>query len=349
MPLRFLVLFACGCLVACGGDDDSGPAPDASDQDATTPDTGVPLDDAGVDGSGGTGGDGSVPMLPPCTLVCDRVLDCASTTCVGIDWQTAGVAQGLCDEACGATLNAQVMAASDCTAVMNVVQTAAPTLHMLCNDPPCVSACHEFALCTKSQCERYANQTVEDIAMGCMGWCENDSAGDILNISCEALIDALDQNDPNFAAGCHGSMGCADMPACIAYADKTLGCILDHCEASAADYEMGVHRVLVDYCATGDDCPAPEAIALINGDTITCDDPPLDATGPAAPFTLICAGTVGADYADLLAACDTLITCGAAFADNHLCATYLAFEAGAGTKATCVEMAADCNGAFACL
>ncbi len=347
MPLRLLVILGCSALLACGGDDDGGPAPDASD-DAQTADTGV-SSDAGGDGAVDAGNDSAVPTLPPCNLVCDRVLDCATETCVGIDWQTARLAQGLCDDACGAQLNAPVMAASDCAAVMAVVETAAPTLDMLCNEPPCVSACHQFALCTKQECERYANQTVEDIAMGCMGWCEDDSAGDILNVSCETLISALDQNDPSFAAGCHGSTGCADLPACTAYADKTTGCILEHCDASAADYEMGIHRVLIDYCATGEDCPSAEAIALINGDTITCDDPPLDATGPAAPFTLICAGTVGADYADLLAACDILTACGAAFADSHLCAAYLAFEMGAGAKATCIDMAADCTGAFACL
>jgi hypothetical protein len=349
MRLGLLVIFGCTCLLACGGDDDADPVPDAADHDADSADTGMSPHDAGADAADDGGSDAAAPMLPPCSLVCDRVIDCASATCIGIDWQTAGVAQRLCDDACGPQLNAQVMAAADCAGVMSIVQTAAPTIDMLCNDPPCVSACHQFALCTKQECERYASQTVEDIAMGCMGWCEDDSAGDILNISCEALIDALDQNDPNFAAGCHGSMGCADMTACTAYATKTTGCMLEHCDASAADYEMGIHRVLLDYCATADDCPAPEAIALVNDASVTCDDPPLDATGPAAPFTLICAGTVGADHADLLTACDTLIACGAAFASNQLCAAYLGFEPGAGTKATCIEMAADCTGAFTCL
>lgn len=339
------------CAIGCG-DDGANPQPDAANQDSATSDANVPIEDARVDSAQATDAahDSALPTLPSCTLACDRVIDCAAVTCIGVDWRTARLAQLLCDEACGAdsALSANVMTANDCPAVMTLIETASPALDMLCNASPCASACQQFAECTRAQCERYAAQTEAEIAAGCMSWCQDENAGDILGVSCDVLISALETNDPNFAAGCH-ELGCADMPTCVAYADKTTACMLDNCAGNADAYELGIQQVLVDYCATADDCPAPGTVAMWNEQAVTCSDPPFNAVGPAAPFTSICAGTVGADHADLIAACDTLVDCGAAFASVDLCATFLALEAGAAAKATCIDAANDCPGAFACL
>lgn len=347
MYFRWCVLVGIAWCVACGGDD--GAAPNTH-VDGGFADTGVVSDDAATDGARDDGAtEAATPMLPSCNVACDRVLDCATETCVGIDWRTARLAQDQCDDACSPTFIGDVMAASDCDGVMAVVSTGAPTLDTLCNQRPCVSACHEFALCTMQECERYATQTLESIEASCMGWCEDENANDILAVSCETLVEALVTNDPNFAASCHGSTGCADMTACATFAEKATGCIVDHCAGNADPYQEGVQQVLLDYCANADDCPAPETIALLNGDAITCEDSPLDAYGPAAPFTAICAGTVGAPYADVLAACDSLILCGAEFASSELCAAFLTFEPGTGTKVACMDAAADCTEVFACL
>jgi len=340
MGTRWILGALLACAIGCGSDGsgggsvDGGPTDSASTIDAQTADA---------------PNEATVPMLPACSLVCDRVLDCAAMTCVGIDWRTARLAQGMCDATCSPQFNSDVMAAADCNAVMGIVAAAAPNLDTLCNAPPCVSACQQFAVCLKQECERYATQTNEAIATGCMGWCEDQSAGDILAVSCESLVDALVTNDPAFAASCNGSTGCAELSACETYATKTTGCVLDHCAGNAEAFETGIHDLLLEYCANADDCPSPEGIAIVNGSSVTCDDPPLDAAGPAAPFTAICAGTVGASAADLVAVCDTLIACGATFASADLCAVYLAADAAVTTKAACVDQSADCTEAFACL
>lgn len=333
--LAWLVL-GLGC-----GDDGGVRAPDAGALPTT--------DGGGADARTPLASDAAASALPACNLVCDRVLDCASANCAGIDWRTARLAQDLCDDACGAELNAPVMAAADCAAVMQVVQTAAPAVDVLCDAPPCETACQQFALCTKSKCTGYADQSVEGIRMGCMGWCDDDNAGDLVSLTCDALVEALTKNDASFAASCHGSTGCAEASACEVYADKTTGCILSHCAGNADAFEAGVHATLVEYCANADDCPAPESIALLTSDAIGCDDPPLDAVGPAAPFTTICDGTVGTSYASLLAACDTVMACGAMLASNELCATSLTFEAGAATKVACIAATNGCAEVFACL
>jgi hypothetical protein len=341
MRLAFLgclvVLSALGC-----GDDDGEKLSDAATSDSAFPDSGMSIQDASQpDVSQG-------PELPSCLLACDRVLDCAAVSCAGVDWRTARLAQDICDDACAGTLSADVMAANTCDDVMGVVMNSVPALDTLCKSPVCASACQRFAACTRQGCERYAGQTEAQIAAGCMGWCDDESAGGILGVTCDALLDSLDM-DPNFAASCHGSMGCADRPTCIAYAQKTTACALENCAGNADDYAAGIEAVLVDYCATAEDCPAPESIAILLDDAVTCDDPPMNEVGPAAPFTAICAGTVGAPFPDLTAACDTLIACGAEFASSDLCATFLTFDPGTATKVTCIDAASDCTGAFQCL
>lgn len=338
MAYSWLRMVGVACVVGCGGADQSS-------VDAASADAGASVDAYVADATD----EAAAPTLPPCNLACDRVLDCASTTCVGIDWRTARLAQSMCDDACGPQFNNDVMAAADCAAVMGIVNTEAPALDTLCNAAPCVSACQQFAVCMKQECERYATQTNESIATGCMGWCQDENAGDILAVSCDALIGALSTNDPAFAAGCHGSAGCADMATCVTYATKSTGCIVDHCAGNAEPYQVGIHELLVEYCANADDCPAPETVALLNDASLACDDPPLDAYGPAAPFTTICAGTVGVTVAELLVVCDTLIACGGAFASADICAVYLTVDAAVVTKASCIDAAVDCTEAFACL
>ncbi len=347
MILR-LLLGALAWLMACGSD--GGSAKVDGGASGAVDDGALPETDAGRDSATdeSDAGDASTPRLPTCNLVCDRVLDCATARCVGIGWQTARVAQGMCEDVCGPAFNHDVMAAVDCAAVMNVVTSAAPSLSALCNERPCASACDAFADCTKTECERYAPLTHEAIVQSCMGWCVDDNAGDILAVTCEDLIDSLD-NDPSFAAGCHGTLGCADVDACTTYAEKTAACMSINCEGRTDEFETGIVAALIDYCAHAEDCPAPESIAIINGETVTCDDPPLDAVGPAAPFTSICAGTVGVSFSDLVSACQTLIDCGAELASAEACATGLTFAAGADTKANCINATIDCGGAFGCL
>jgi len=335
-----------GCLVALAalgcGDDDAGRPADAGTPDAAMADTALPTPDASQPDAS------VVEDLPSCLLACDRVLDCAAESCAGVDWRTARLAQDICDDACAGSLSTDVMAANTCDDVMGVVMRSVPALDTLCNSPVCASACQRFGACTHQGCERYASQTEAQLAAGCMEWCDDESAGGILSVTCDALLESLDM-DPNFAASCHGSMGCADRPTCVAYAQKTAACALENCAGNADEYEAGIEAVLTDYCATADDCPAPESIAILLGDAVTCDDPPMDQVGPAAPFTAICAGTVGAPFSDLIAACDTLITCGAEFASSDLCATFLTFEPGTAAKVTCIDAASDCTGAFQCL
>jgi hypothetical protein len=240
------------------------------------------------------------------------------------------------------------MEAGSCAEVMDVVRTRAPALDTLCHAPLCETACQQFAQCTRQQCERYADLDTDEIANDCTGWCDEEAATNILQVSCDALISALD-TDPGFAASCHGSAGCAEMADCTAYAEKTRNCMLEHCDGHADAYSAGIQQLLFDYCSTAPDCPSPETIALFNDNAVTCDDPPLDAVGPAAPFTAICAGTVNASYEQLSGVCTTLIDCGGPFTSAGQCATLLASDADPLTKATCIESAADCTEAFACL
>jgi hypothetical protein len=295
------------------------------------------------------GSDAAPPTLPVCNVVCDRVLDCGATTCVGIDWRTASLAQTLCDGACSPQFNRDVMAAADCTEVMKVVRGTTETLDMLCDQPLCVSACQHFAECTQQECPRYATQTTASIETACMGWCNADNAGGILSLGCGALVSSLNANDASFAASCDGSLGCADKPMCLTYGAKAAGCIRDHCDGNADAYESGLSQLLTDYCASAKDCPSPEAVAVLNDPAILCDDPSLKMLGPGAPFSAVCGGSVGATHAELLTACDKLIACGGMFASNELCAVFLAIGADTATKVTCVQRSKDCTKAVACL
>ena len=349
LPRVTLALLAALSFPACGDDGSSADAADGSDagdsEDGLTGGESSPVEpDAGI---GDTGTDG--PMLGTCELACDRVVDCAADACVGVDWQTAGAAQAACVDACDASLGGALLEADGCADVLQLATAAAPALQAICDATLCETACDHFAGCTVEGCVGFDPDSRDDLASSCLGWCDDETAGELLVVDCPTLVDSL-QGDPSFAATCNNSSECAPLPECTARAEKTSGCLVQACDADSVGFGPGFADVLAASCDDPDECPTVGEAAYINDPATTCDSPGLVELPDIALFDGLCHPGPGASAAEVRAGCEAIEACpffsGLATVDR--CMASLALDAATATLVACLIAGADCAEQMTC-
>ena len=295
--------------------------------------------DAGADGAAADG-----LALPPCVAACDRVAECFVEDCPALDWQAAGTVFRDCAAICDPSFASEAAGLS-CDALVDLTRSSAPDLALLC-DAPCDAGCGRFADCAVDGCDGLGAADRDGVFMACSAWCTPEVAGDLLLARCADVVTILRDN-PEYATACGGSRTCPGPALCEPFAARVTSCVIEHCAGNAEAFETGISEVLFDYCSSAEDCPAEDGVAFIID--ATCDMPPLDTFGPAAPFTAICDGTFGTVSAEVGAACDRLLSCGVPLRSRDTCLVLISFGADPSSLATCVTAAADCTGAQACL
>ncbi len=321
---------------AVAAPDIAPPTPDAAPPDAAPP------KDAGPDWS-----------LPPCDRACDRFVDCAVDACVGYDWGTAGGLTGQCAAVCDADLAAQILNAADCPAAIAAVTPRLPDFPTDCLSNRCAAACDRAVACIVDICPAIAEDAGGGIAAGCKSDCDPGTI-DFVNsfADCQALVDAIAANDPNFQTGCYGPPpgACATVDECAPFARHLSECIVAQCDGHADAFEPGLEAAIDGYCL-GNGCPAEDDVVRLGDASLSCDSPELATLGANEPFTRICDGTIGVDAATIRAACEKLLACpgGQAVGTVESCLGGLALAATVDTLVPCITDAGDCAAAFACL
>ncbi len=289
--------------------------------------------------------------LPPCERACDRLVDCATAACDGFAWANAGGLAESCAAACDPNFAATLLDAPDCEATLIAVAGRRPDFAQRCADDPCAGACARLGDCIVERCPAIDATAGQQITADCRSNCDPAGAAWVEQVpTCGGLVDALAANDPNFQRACEGETpGCADAPACQAYAAKVSECLLLHCDGRADPYGEGLTQVLFDYCSQAADCPPRSAVLGIAAPEVGCDHPWLREIGPAPPFDGLCAERVPA--AEVLEACSAVVACPGTegLGSPEICAVYVAIRPDAEAVTACVRAAADCAAVYPCL
>lgn len=350
------VAFLC-CAAGCasdsgGGDDgnatvDGGAADGASVGSDAAEESGASevSEDAAMDAPGD---DAPIPELPPCTLACDRVVDCATEACSGVDWRTAGLAYTACAEACGDLFAERILEAESCDTVMDYALRQSADLDTLCEADICELACEHFADCVIEGCLNFDENRRGDLVNGCMNDCTDEDSGDMLNASCQDLMSALSA-DEQFMRLCQEPPTCAGEELCGPYSEKVGGCLVEQCNGNADPFAAGLREALFMFCLDDQDCVTNVEAGIILSESVTCQSDELRNLGSDPLFEPMCTGTVGASHDELMAVCNALLGCGIDLGSADRCAVLLALDATAASIVECVNSAAGCLAVFACM
>ena len=297
----------------------------------------------------------AAPELPPCDRACDRVADCSVSACPGFDWTTVAGLDGSCHVACSAGgLADDVLAAADCPTVEQLATATLPDYATHCQENPCKIGCDKLGACLVEGCPALGPEVADTAAADCASDCvPADVFWIIAAETCADVIDPIRASSPQFAAACLGEESpCAELAECQAYAAKVAGCVGEHCGAPVSEYLTGMEVIFFNYCAYDPACPAPEGVAFVNQDEVTCDSPALAEAGPAPPFTALCAGQAKITPEVAQEACEALLACPGTegIGGVDACMVWLAIRVDAAERAAClVGAAGDCVGLWACL
>jgi hypothetical protein len=358
LPVLTLALLACGGRTAApdptvttdtlevGGGveprDDAGAAPALEDAGPDCPDASEPTLP-------------ELPELPPCDRACDRVADCSVAACPGFDWTTVAGLDGTCHAACsGGSLADDLLAAVDCDGVEQLATGTLPDYATLCQENPCKIGCDKLGACLVEECPALGESVAETAAADCASDCVPADVFWVISAeTCADVIDPIRASSPQFAAACLGEESpCAEVAECEAYAAKVAGCVSEHCSEAMAPYLGGMETIFLNYCAYDPACPAPDGVAWVNQDEVTCDSPALAEAGPAPPFTELCAGEAKVTAEVAQQACEALLACPGTegIGGVEVCMVWLAIRVDAAERAAClIGAAGDCVALWACL
>ncbi len=355
LPAIFAIL--CSGVVACG-DDDAGPTLGQLDAaDAPSPDGHTAADSNAVTDTAVVPADTHEPApdwaLPPCDRACDRLTDCGVDSCVGWDWTTAGELFVRCWSACDDSFEHSLLAADSCAAVETLAASRLAAYSDDCLDNPCILGCQRLGSCVVDACSGYDPPVDAQIADDCASDCNPDDVAWLLQMpTCQSIVDAIADNDANFAQQCFElTSTCPTAASCEAYADKVAGCMVEHCGDPIAPWVDGIDAAFVSFCAEGEDCPTQAAVDYVLSDSVTCDTEGLADAGQAPPFTAMCDGSVPVDQADAEAACAAFLACPGTewLTSTDLCAVHLALRDDAAQVTACLGAAGNCQELYACV
>ncbi len=292
--------------------------------------------------------DVAIPELSPCMLACDRVVDCTAEACSGVDWRTARLAYTACARSCDDGFAEAIQGAGSCDAVVADARQRIEELNTLCDADICQLACDHFANCVIAACPNFAEDDRDDLIRGCADSCTDEDSGDMLNATCDDLMVALSEEE-RFMASCQDPIVCSGADLCGPYSDKVSGCIVELCSGNADPFATGLQEAIAAFCMDDEDCVSTVDATFILDASITCDSPELRNLGADPPFDRLCAGTLGVSHGELVAACNTLLGCGADLGSVDRCTVLLALSDDPESNAQCIAAAAGCTAAFACV